>query len=358
MLPNLARLTGALGLFLSASMASAQVLPPPAAIGVPVSDLAGLDPASVRARLAKVPPEWPIPPAFQVATPDGLLTFITASDLMMDPVLAQRMAVFRTNGDPGPEPPYLQCKAFLTRDGGSQEPAGSAVLMFRSGRLDTIFQPVDAARPPLPNPSDRKGQLAYLRRPVSSPFVAQSGELPLEDGLEFLSRWSKTALTPGDRLGAACSPSPPPAVSPTRGHGLDASDMQGLALLPFAISLPSKNRRRVAARREGAALLASLRVGEALGSAPGKFGADHPGVRAYPATRGDYAVLSIDLGGYPGHNLTNFNDAALLGVRRGRIEWASLPSGFGPTGALLCLDENGVPNTPRAGCSGWGHFSP
>jgi hypothetical protein len=208
------------------------------------------------------------------------------------------MAVFRTNGDPGPEPPYLQCKAFLTRDGGSQEPAGSAVLMFRSGRLDTIFQPVDAARPPLPNPSDRKGQLAYLRRPVSSPFVAQSGELPLEDGLEFLSRWSKTALTPGDRLGAACSPSPPPAVSPTRGHGLDASDMQGLALLPFAISLPSKNRRRVAARREGAALLASLRVGEALGSAPGKFAADHPGVRAYPATRGDYAVLSIDLGSY------------------------------------------------------------
>ena len=358
MLRNLARLTGAVGLLLSASTASAQVSPTTAAIGVAVSDLTGLDPVSVRARLANVPPDWPIPPAFQVATTDGLLTFITASDLMMDPVLAQHMTVFRTNGDPGREQPYLQCKAFLTRDARSQEPAGSVVLIFRGGRLESVLQPVDAAGAPLPNPSDRKAQLAYLRRPVSSPFIAQAGELPLEDGLGFLSRWTKAALTPGDRLVAACSASPPPAVSPRRGHGLDASDMQGLALLPFAVSLPTKNRQRVAARREGAALLASLRVGEVLGSTPGQFAADHPGVRAYTATRGDYAVLSIDLGGYPGHNLTNFNDAALVGVRRGRIEWESPPSGFGPTGALLCLDENGVPNAPRAGCSGWGHFSP
>lgn len=361
MLRNLARLTGALLFF--GSMANAQVPPTLAGVGVPISDLGGLDPATVRARLANVPAGWPIPPAFQVATGNGLLTFVTVADLMMDPIAAQRMAVFRTNGDLSASGPYLQCKAFLTRDGGSEEPAGSVVLVFRDGRLATAFRPVDTAGPPVPSSTDRKAQLAYVRRPVSSPFIPQNGELPLEEGLGSLSQWTTTPLTPGDRLSAACSPvapSPPapPAPSPRRGHGLDASGMQGLALLPFAIGLPAKNRQRIAARREGAALLASLRVGEMLGSAPSKFAADHPGVRAYLATRGDYAVVSIDLGGYPGRNLTNFNDAALVGVRLGRIEWESPPSSFGPNGALLCLDEHGVPNAPRPGCSGWGHFSP
>ena len=258
-----------------------------------------------------------------------------------------------------PAAPYLQCREVLTHNGGAQEQGASVVLMFRNARLEAAFQPVEAARPPPPSYTDRKASLAYIRRPVSSPFIAHSGELPLEDGLSFLSRWTKTALSPDDRLSAACAPPPPPpAPSPSRGHGLDASDMQGLALLPFAVTLPAKNQQRAAARRQGAALLASLQVGGMLGSAPRKFAADHAGVRAYPAKQGDYAVLSLDLGGYPGNNLTNFNDAALAGVRSGRIEWLSPPASFGPGGALLCLDEHGVPDTPRPGCSGWGHFSP
>ena len=357
---NLARLMGAVALLLAATTAGAQVPPTPAGPGVPIADLAGLDPAAVRARLAKVPLDWPIPPAFQIATPDGLMTFVTVSDLMMDPVLAQRLAVFRTAGDPVPTGPYLQCKEVLTRDGGSPEPGGAIVLLFRDGRLESALQHLDsyAPRPPVPSPSDRKATLAYIRQPVSSPFIAHFGELPLQDGAAFLSRWPTAALAPDDRLSAACSPPPPHAIISSPHHGLDASDMQGLALLPFAVTLPAKNRQRVAARRDGAALLASLRVGEMLGAAPQDFAAGHPGVRAYPADRGDYVVLSIDLGGYPGRNLTNFNDAALVGVERGRIEWEAPPASFGPHAALLCLDDHGVPNTPRRGCSGWGHFSP
>jgi hypothetical protein len=359
MLRNLARLSGALALFLSVSAAGAQVPPTPAAPGVPISDLAGLDPATVRARLATVPADWPIPPAFQVTTSDGVMTLITVSDLMMDPVLAQRLAAFRTHGDDAPGGPYLLCRTFLTKNGGSQEPAGSVVLMFRNRRLDAVIQPIEVVAPPAPSFSDRKAELAYIRRPVSTPFIAQFGELPLEDGLGFLSRSPKTALAPDDRLSADCSPPPPPRrVSPARREGLSASDMQGLALLPFAISLPAKNHQRVVARRDGPALLASLHVGEALGAASEKFAADHPGVRAYSAAQGDYAVLSLDLGAYPGRNLTNLNDAALVGVRHGRIEWIAPPAGFGPHAWLLCLDQHGVPNTPRRGCSGWGHFSP
>lgn len=356
---TLAGLTGVLALLLSASTANSQIPPALAAPGVPISGLTGLDPTAVRARLANVPADWPVPPAFQMATPDGLLTFITAYDLMMDPVLAQRMAVFRTHGDLIPSSTYLECKETLARNGGSQEQASSVVLMFRNGRLEGAFQPIEATSPPAPSFSDRKAEMAYVRRPVSSPFIARFGELPLEDGLGFLSRWTKTALSPHDKLSASCSPpSPPPVHAPSRRHELTASDMQGLALLPFAVTLPAKNRQRVAARQQGAALTASLHVGEMLESSPREFAADHPGVRFYPAKDGDYGVLTIDMGGYPGRNLTNFNDATVVGVRSGRVEWASPPSLFGPSDALLCLDERGVPNTARAGCSGWGHFSP
>ena len=359
---NLARLVGALALLLFATTAGAQVPPTLPGPGVSIADLAGLDPAAVRARLAKVPADWPIPPAFQIATPDGLMTLVTVYDLMMDPVLGQRLALFRTAGDPAsPTGPYLQCKEVLSRDGGLPEPGESIVLLFRDGRLESALQHLDsyAPRPPASSLSDRKAWLAYIRRPVSSPFIAHFGDLPLVDGLGFLSRWPSAALAPDDRLSATCSPPPPPRpASPSPRHGLDASDMQGLSLLPFAVILPVKNRQRVAARRDGAALLASLRVGEMLGAAPQKFATDHPGVRAYPAAQGDYFVLSIDLGGYPGRNLMNFNDAALVGVEQGRIEWVAPPASFGPHAALLCLDGRGVPNTPRRGCSGWGHFSP
>ncbi|THD78527.1 MAG: hypothetical protein E7812_11065 [Phenylobacterium sp.] len=355
---RLAGLTGALALLLGATTAGAQGEPPPPAAGVPVSQLTGLDPAAVRGRLADVPAAWPIPPAFQLATGDGLLSFVTVQDLMTDPVLAEQAAVFRTHGDLVPPAPYLQCREVLTR-GGSLEQGAGVVLMFRNGRLEAAFLPVEVAHPPPPNLSDRKAMHAWLRRPGSSVFIAALGELPLEDGAGFMSRWAMTALAPDDRLSAACAPpTPPPTRPPTPRHGLDASDWQGLSLLPFAVTLPGKNRQRVAAHRQGATLLATLHVGERLGSAPEAFAADHPGVRAYRAKQGDYAVLSLDLGGYPGRNLTNFNDTALLGVRNGRIEWLSQPPGLGPQADLLCLDERGVAGTPRPGCSGWGHFSP
>jgi hypothetical protein len=233
------------------------------------------------------------------------------------------------------------------------------IFVFRNGHLEGAFQPIYPPPPLAPPATDRAAIVAYARQPVTSLFIARFGELPLEDGLGFLSRWTKAALLPADELSAACAPAaPPPARTRAPHHALDASDMQGLALLPFAISLPGMNHQRVAARREGAEVLAALRVGDTLATAPAKFAAAHPGVRSYPAKAGDYAVLTIDMGAYPGRNLSNSNDSALVGVRRGRIEWISPPASFGPRGELLCLDDHGVPNTPRRGCSGWGQFAP
>jgi hypothetical protein len=318
----------------------------------------GLGPAAVRARLADLPAGWPIPPAFRIATPQGELDFLGLPDLMMDPGLATLATVFRTGGDPLPPGDYVACREYVTRAGGTAEPA-APVLMFRDGRLEAVFQPIDTPGPPPPNVRDRKAMEAWIRRPRTSPFLVRDGALPLEDGLGFLDRWPKRTLAPDDRLSAACGPFPKPPSPPARHrHALDASDMQGLALLPFAVTLPGKNAQRTAARRRGPATLAALRLGEPLGATPEAFAAANPGVRAYPAAGGDYAVLSIDLGAYPGRNLTNFNDAALVGVRQGRVEWISPPASFGPAAALLCLDAHGVPAAPRPGCSGWGRFSP
>ncbi len=356
---NLLSIAAVLVLMGSTSLALADTPPIADSHGVPVSALTGLELAAVRARLSDVPVNWPDPPVFQVATATGQLSFVTVGELMTDPVLAQRMANFRTHGDPVQFTPYLKCEQVLLRKGGSPEPASSVVLVFLNGRLDAAFQPIEAARPSTPALSDQKAMLAYIRRPQTSPFVANLGELPLEDGLGFLSRWTGSALSPSDALSNACAKvSQPLATAPPRGHALDASDMQGLALLPFSAALPLKNQQRVAARKTGAALMASLRLGELLGAPPQKFAARHTGVRAFLAKSGDYAVLSIDMGGYPGRNLTNFNDATLIGVRSGSIEWISPPTPSGPGAPLLCLDGNGVPNTPRAGCTGWGHFSP
>lgn len=359
MLRYLACLAGVLAVLVTTARTEAQVPTGSPPAGVPLSALIGQDPVAVRARLADVAADWPAPPAFQIASPQGLLTFLTLHELMMDPVLAQRLAVFRTAGDPPPAGPYLECRGFLTRDGGSPEPNESIVLIFRDGRLESAAQTTPVTIPPLPRGANFNASIALARRPVTSPYVAHFGELPLEDGLGFLSRWRRTALAPGDRLSATCSPPPPPRrIAPSPRHGLDAGDMQGLALLPFAVTLPFKNHQRVAARHEGAALLATLHVGAPLGAAPRVFALTHRGVRAYTAAQGDYAVLSIDMGGYPGRNLSNFNDVALVGVRGGRVEWMSPPVSDGPHAPLLCLDAQGVPNAPRPGCSGWGQFSP
>lgn len=346
---------------LVAALAGLLLAAPATAVeAAPVSALMGLGPVEVRNRLAEEARPWPLQPTFQVATPEGVLTFITVGDLMLDPALAEQLAVWRTRGDHAPRTPYLVCKAALLRGERLPVLAHDVVLTFRNGRLVSAALPDPPPARPTPPTSDRKAWEMFIRTPALSPFQPRQGALPLEDGPGFLSRWARTELGPTDALSATCAPPPPPPPpAPTKARkplDLDASDLQGLSLLPFAVTLPGKNAQRTAASRDGPALLATLRVGEPLGAAPEAFAAAHRGMRAY--TAGDYAVLSLDLGAAPGRNLSNFNDAALIGVRGGRIEWIAPPAGFGPRPDLLCIDEHGVAATPRKGCGGWGHFNP
>lgn len=324
---------------------------------VPISELVGLSPAEMRGRLADIDPAWPIQPMFQVATPDATLSFITVDDLMLDPALAHLLAVFRTRGDPGPWTPYVGCHIQFEPEGGPSKPGNLVVLAFRDGRLAAALAQPPADSVALPAPT-AEAIRAYQRRPRSSPFIGQHGELPLQDGAAFLSRWGRAPLAAGDRLSVACAPAKPPRPIPHPQHrGLEASDMQGLALAPFAVGLPAMNHRRKEARAHGHDLLASLKVGDLLAAPAERFAAQQAGVNVYAAGTG-YAVLAIDLGGYPSRNLSNFRDFALVGVRDQRIEWIAPPSSIGPSPSLLCLDDKGIPGTPRRGCHGYGEFSP
>ena len=130
-----------------------------------------------------------------------------------------------------------------------------------------------------------------------------------------------------------------------------------VAFAPSDAIMPFKNHQRVAARERGGALLNSLHVGEVLGGTPQTFAANHGGVRAYPAKAADYTVLSIDLGGHPTNNGSARNEAALVGVRSGRIEWISPPGSRGPPGDQLCLGDTRAPYSERRGCAGY-DFSP
>jgi hypothetical protein len=324
---------------------------------VPVSELIGLQPAQVRGQLADVDTGWPIQPMFEIATPDGVLSFITVDDLMLDPVLAHRLAVFRTQGEPGPWEPYTGCQTMWEGDSGPPTHGDNVVLVFRGGRLEKALAPPPADLTPPPAPT-AEAIRALQRQPRTSPFIAEHGDLPLRDGAAFLSRWKRAPLPPVDRLSVACALAKPPTPIHRPPHnGLDASDMQGLALVPFAIGLPSMNHQREEARVRGHELLQSLHVGDRLSDPAERFAAQHAEVHSY-VSGGGYAVLAIDLGGYPTRNLSNFRDFALVGLRDERIDWIAPPSTVGPSPTLLCLDNKGVPGTPRRGCHGYGSFSP
>lgn len=327
-----------------------------------VGDLIGLSPVEVRARLTGAPTQAPLTRGFEVAAGGGTDAYFTLDQLVADPRRLRQQAIWRTYGDGPFDPEAPICRTRLTS--GAGEPGkGEPVLVFRDGRLAAVLTPVRPPaelRPPAPPMKDRKAYERWVRQARPSPFAAAFGQLPLEDGQGFLGRWSKDAAAPGDRLSAACAPGarPPLAASPARRRGLSDSDMQGLALLPFAVKLPAMNRDRERARERGAATLAGLSVGQRLPRDPKAFAREHDGLRWHGSARANYGVLTVDLGGWKSRNLSDKRDAALVGVEDGMVTWISPPGGVGPGAGLLCIDGEGRSGAPRPGCWGWGNYRP
>lgn len=326
-----------------------------------VGDLIGLTPVEVRAKLTDASAQTPLPRGFEVAGDGGADVYFTLDDLVADPGALRRQAAWRTYGDEarGPEAPV--CRSRL-----ASEPRdltiGDPVLAFRDGRLAAVLRPArERARAPAPPMAERKAYERWVRQRRAGPFLAGFGQLPLEDGAGFLERWEAARLPAPERLSVDCAPPPPPPrpaiVRPARRRSLDESDMQGLALLPFAVKLPAMNRDRARAREQGAQTLAGLAVGQRLPQDPKAF-ARRDGLRWHASARPGYGVLTIDLGGWKSRNLSDKRDAVLVGVENGVVAWISPPGGAGPDAGLLCVDAEGLAGTPRPGCWGWGNYRP
>ncbi|MDG2531699.1 hypothetical protein [Caulobacter endophyticus] len=325
-----------------------------------VGELIGLSPVEVRARLTGAGADTPLPRGFEVARDGGADAYFTLDDLVADPRARHRRMLQRTHGDEPYDPEVPVCRSGLAS---AQRPsaAGDPVLAFREGRLAAVLRPARTPpRPPAPSLDDRKAYERWIRQTSVGPFQTGFGQLPLEDGAGFLGRWEAGRLALSERLAVDCAPLPrrPPIAVASKRRALNNSDMQGLALLPFAVKLPGMNRDRARAREQGAAMLAGLSVGARLPQDPRAFARSHEGLRWHASGRPGYGVLTVDLGGGRTRNLSDARDAVLVGVQDGTVAWISPPAGAGPGAGLLCVDAEGLAGAPRPGCHGWGMYRP
>lgn len=268
---------------------------------VVVGDLIGLSPLQVQRRLVGVDVDWPNPMGFEVATSQGVLSFAELEEYLEDAGAIEFSARLRNESDIPP----------ISRSACSNRATPykhGVLLMFRDGKFAGVWSPRD---------------------PVSdTTFYATAGTLPLEDGDAFTSHWGRQLLDERAELTIQCTktevqraPNPPPRSGQ---EFFSASDMQGLALLPFAVTLPFMNSSRAARQRSGAALYQQLTPGYRLPGGLKGFLLTRSGVDAVRGAAPNYAVLKIDMGGYPTKNLSNFKDFGLVGVRNDVVVWRSL----------------------------------
>lgn len=234
-------------------------------------------------------------------------------------------------------------------------------VVARDGVVVSIINPPMAEiAPPRPDESAREAARRVMQENRDPWLSVAPGRLPLSDGGGFLDRRGDLAAPDGAILARLCDravivPSTAPAARD------DAGLLQGLSLLPFAWRLRGVNAEREANRREGEALFATLRPGDALPGGLDPFLSAHPDVRRY-VDKADpaYSVLVVNLGADANNNLARMNGAGLVGVRGDRIVWigdGGAAAGLGLT-AALCVDDHGTAGAVRPGCSSTGYFSP
>ncbi len=362
-----------LNLAMPVDRATAQAQPPaatdtPKVITTPIGDLIGLDPGSVRARLSGLPQTSPVRPMMIMATPEGPVTFLRLDDLFLDQAGIDRQERFG-DGDYGPPydvPPYQDCGEKLVQPGAvwDQSWAGTVLLMFQNNKLAALFvepawyvptpEPVSGATP------DASKKVERWKVAQHSPYLSKPGALLLDDGLGFLTRWTKVALPVSANITTACHIVNPVAPKPApRDHFQPDADV---VLAPLIVLVPFDNAHRATAYKNGHALLNILNIGEALPQSAQEFAGTREGVRLLSGSNRDFAVLSIDMGARQSNHIDNTDDTALIGVKADKVAWI-IPSmkrsafmGIYPK--LLCLDATGVPGRVREKCDYYGNYTP
>lgn len=272
---------------------------------VVVRDLIGRSPLEVQRKLVGLDIDWPRQMDFELATARGVLSFATLEDNLRDPGAARFSTQSRTRTE-GPPMSMTSCGNIGPLYG------NGVLLMYRNGKLDRVWSP-----PPS----------GWLDASVYS----APGKLPLEDGEAFMTRWGRKPLDAQMELTIECQTlelrrGPRPRAE-SKQEFLSASDMQGLALMPFAVTLPFMNSSRARHQRAGAALYQQLAPGYRAPGGLKAFLRGRSGVDVIKGTSPGYVVLRINMGGGPTRNLSNFEDFAMVGVRNDLVEWRSLEYG-------------------------------
>lgn len=338
-----------LGVIAWAALASSLCEAAPQSIGPSLRALVGAPVTDVRAALG-FDDQRAWAPGLRIADPAGEVALYTVATepwvvLSDNPREGERVcrAVF---GRPGP----TGVEAYPDR-------SAELVLVFQRGRLTAALSSPLRPRVTDPRLSPAEAVKRAFLGPQPAPLSRQPGQLPLADGAAFLARRPELHLPSDTVFGTTCRP----LVRENHNPGFDeAGFVQGLSLLPLAIGLPKLNRERVRARREGGAVLSSLRLGQSL---PGGVEAFARGVRgAYVLRDADlaYGVLVVDLGAPPSRNVGRMNHAGLVGIRGDRVVWIGRTDHRAPLGlsGALCLDRNARPGRVRRGCSSTGYFAP
>ena len=229
-------------------------------------------------------------------------------------------------------------------------------LLTRDGRIEAV----------LPRPGPR---IAFNRErqphlaPSDDPLAPAPGRLPMDDGLGATTgRLASLALPADAVLKMQCRDRPPvhPAAKPAEGLGalveLSAEAAMGLWFAPiWLFGVPAENRSRETGARLGPLALAEVTLGGPLAGGAEGFRDRHSQVARLHAGSGDYAVISIDLGGPPGRGVSLPREAVFVGVRGGIVEW--IGDNSGGLGQSLCAGADGRFGG-RKGCTTTGYYSP
>ena len=279
-----------------ASGAAAKVVNTP--IGSPrtvrVGDLLGRTPSDVQAILAPEAKGWPIIFALEAKAATDQWAVAQARDLLQDPATVESMARFRQHANI-----RLLSQTSCKLATASGDPAPFMLLVFENDRLSSVWD----------------GNPVHTVDPTGLPaddFLRQDGRTRLSPAEERVVSCERTTFEPSHFSGGK---------TPADSAGL----LQGLAVLPLAVTLPGLNAHRVTASRSGTELYDRLAPGTAVPS-------DLKGLRRFkdfPEQGCD--TLLLDLGAYAGRNLTDFDDHGLVEIRDGHVVWRALPW----TGAAL-----------------------
>lgn len=268
-----------------------------------VRDLLGLSPAEVQSRLSGLEDNWPKVMSFEVVTSRGVLSFAVLTDYLQDAAGMEIIARGRNRALAGMPKVWSACTVRTEDDA-----AWDTLLMFKDNKLEGVWSKRDAAADTTSDPA--------------------ADQLPLEEGEAFMAHWGRTLMNKDSSMTVRCakheSVSDRLLTSRPAQDGLSASDLQGMALLPFAAELPFMNAGRTANKRRGVALYEQLGPGYPLPGGLQTFLSGHTVTSVVRGRDQNYMILKINLGAYEGRNLSNSDDFGLVGVKDGVVQWRAL----------------------------------